>query len=131
MSKQLGWKGVAEGRANPLIDSWQPTFHMCPNRALIVAVEVADVIFPEILKIAAHDIERFNASISVYQACALDIYLADPRLARARAAAHERRAWPGLDLIIPDITKACPMFFPWSIASARKAPTGSGGASVR
>ena len=38
----------------------------------------ADVIFPEILKIAAHDIERFNASISVYQACALDIYLADP-----------------------------------------------------
>ena len=78
MSKQLGWKGVAEGRANPLIDSWQPTFHMCPNRALIVAVEVADVIFPEILKIAAHDIERFNASISVCQACALDIYLADP-----------------------------------------------------
>ena len=63
MSKQLGWKGVAEGRANPLIDSWQPTFHMCPNRALIVAVEVADVIFPEILKIAAHDI----ASMRRYQ----------------------------------------------------------------
>ena len=125
MSKQLGWKGVAEGRANPLIDSWQPTFHMCPNRALIVAVEVADVIFPEILKIAAHDIERFNASISVYPR-----YLpSGPK--RARAAAHERRAWPGLDLIIPDITKACPMFFPWSIASARRAPTGSGGASVR
>jgi hypothetical protein len=37
----------------------------------------------------------------------------------------------GLDLIIPDITKACPMFFPWSIASARMPPTGSGGASVR
>ena len=32
----------------------------------------------------------------------------------------------GLDLIIPDITKACPMFFPWSIASARMPPTGSG-----
>jgi hypothetical protein len=28
---------------------------------------------------------------------------------------------PGLDLIIPDITKACTMFFPWSAGSARGA----------
>jgi hypothetical protein len=25
----------------------------------------------------------------------------------------------GLDIIVPDITKACPMFFPWSAESAR------------
>ena len=34
---------------------------------------------------------------------------------------------PGLDIIVPDITKACPMFFPWSTESARRATTGSGG----
>ena len=28
---------------------------------------------------------------------------------------------PGLDLILPDITKACPMFFAWTNESARKA----------
>jgi hypothetical protein len=31
-------------------------------------------------------------------------------------------AAPGLDLILPDITKACPMFFPWTAESARTAP---------
>jgi hypothetical protein len=36
-----------------------------------------------------------------------------------------------LDLIIPDITKACPMVFPWTAASARRATTGSGGAPLR
>jgi len=36
-----------------------------------------------------------------------------------------------LDVMIPDITKACPMFFPWSAASARKATAGSGGPPVR
>ena len=38
---------------------------------------------------------------------------------------------PGLDFIIPDITKACPMFFPWTAESARRATTGSGRAPVR
>jgi hypothetical protein len=38
---------------------------------------------------------------------------------------------PGLDLIVPDITKACPIFFPWSAESARRATTGSGGTSIR
>ena len=37
----------------------------------------------------------------------------------------------GLDLIVPDITKACPMFFPWTAESARRATTGSGAAPVR
>ena len=38
---------------------------------------------------------------------------------------------PGLDIIVPDITKACPMFFPWSTQSARSATRSSGGSSLR
>jgi hypothetical protein len=34
---------------------------------------------------------------------------------------NEELAAPGLDLIIPDITKACPMFFPWTAESAHRA----------
>ena len=37
----------------------------------------------------------------------------------------------GLDLIVPDITKACPMCFSWTAESARRATTGSGRAPVR
>ena len=40
-------------------------------------------------------------------------------------------AAPGLDIIVPDITKACPMFFPWSSQSARSATRSSGGSSLR
>jgi hypothetical protein len=40
-------------------------------------------------------------------------------------------AAPGLDIIVPDITKACPMFFPWSSHSARSATRSSGGSSLR
>ena len=38
---------------------------------------------------------------------------------------------PGLDISVPDITKACPMFFPWSTQSARSATRSSGGSSLR
>jgi hypothetical protein len=34
---------------------------------------------------------------------------------------NEELGHPGLDLIVPDITKACPMFFPWSAESAHTA----------
>ena len=34
---------------------------------------------------------------------------------------NDEVAVPGLDLIIPDITKPCPMFFAWSAESARRA----------
>jgi hypothetical protein len=40
-------------------------------------------------------------------------------------------AAPGLDIIVPDITKACPMFFPWSSQSARSDIRSSGGSSLR
>ncbi len=40
-------------------------------------------------------------------------------------------AAPGLDIIVPDISKACPMFFPWSSQSAPSATRSSGGSSLR
>ena len=44
---------------------------------------------------------------------------------------NDELAAPGLDIIVPDITKACPMFFPWSSQSARSATRSSGGSSLR
>jgi hypothetical protein len=32
---------------------------------------------------------------------------------------NEELSAPGLDLLVPDISKPCPMFFPWSSASIR------------
>ncbi|TLZ44533.1 MAG: hypothetical protein E6K21_19325 [Gammaproteobacteria bacterium] len=59
-----------------------PTFYLRPNRVLIVAVEVNDVIFPEILKIAAHDVEQYNMPIAMYQACSLDVFQKDVKMAK-------------------------------------------------
>jgi hypothetical protein len=61
---------------------WLPTFYLKPSRVLIIAVEANDVIFPEMLKIAAHDIEHYDFPIAIYQACSLDVYQNDSRLAR-------------------------------------------------
>ena len=44
---------------------------------------------------------------------------------------NEEFGHPGLDIVVPDITKACPMFFPWSTESTRRDNTGSGEASLR
>ena len=38
---------------------------------------------------------------------------------------NEELSAPGLDLLVPDISKPCPMFFPWSSASIRTASPGS------
>ncbi|HUZ32469.1 MAG TPA: hypothetical protein VMV19_10270 [Xanthobacteraceae bacterium] len=64
---------------------WQPTFYMKPNRVLMVAVEVGDRLFPDSLRGAAHDIEHYDFPISVYQACAFDIYQHDPHHDRVDA----------------------------------------------
>ncbi len=71
-----------EQEIDPTI-GWRPTFFLKPNKVLITAIEVSDILFPELLKIAAHDIEHYNHPVSIYQACALDIYQKDPNLARA------------------------------------------------
>ena len=34
---------------------------------------------------------------------------------------NEELSHPGLDILVPDITKACPMFFPWTAEAARRA----------
>jgi hypothetical protein len=64
---------------------WTPTFYLKPNRASIAAIEVNDVIFPEILKIAAHDIEHYDVPIAIYQACSLDVFQGDARLAKVNS----------------------------------------------
>ena len=38
---------------------------------------------------------------------------------------NEELSAPGLDLLVPDISKPCPMFFPWSSASIRTPSSGS------
>jgi|ERR1041385_3967137 hypothetical protein len=80
------WGGHGLTKEQPIDPKigWQPTFYMKPSRVLMVAVEVSDRLFPEILKIAAHDIERYDFPISVYQACSLRIYQKDPRFARVK-----------------------------------------------
>jgi hypothetical protein len=62
--------------------SWSPTFYLKPSKVHMVAVEVNDLIFPDLLKSAAHDIERYDFPITVYQACSLDVYQSDTRHAR-------------------------------------------------
>jgi hypothetical protein len=37
---------------------------------------------------------------------------------------NEELSAPGLDLIVPDLSRPCPMFFAWSSASAQKHTTG-------
>jgi hypothetical protein len=71
-------------REEPIDDGigWKPTFYLRPSRVLIVAVEVSDFIFPQILQIAADDISQYNHPIAIYQACSLDVYQKDKDLKR-------------------------------------------------
>ena len=59
--------------------AWRPTFFFRPNGLNMIAVEVADKLYPEILKQAAHDIGHFDTPITVYQACPLDVFQADSK----------------------------------------------------
>jgi len=62
--------------------SWRPTYFLKPSRFEIIAVEVDDKIYTEVLKSAAHDIGNFDHPITVYQASPLDVFQNDPRMAR-------------------------------------------------
>jgi hypothetical protein len=68
---------VEEGIAAQI--AWRPTFYFRPTRFQILAVEVADLLFPEALKGAAYEIVNFDRPISVVQACSLTTYQADPK----------------------------------------------------
>ncbi|HKQ25787.1 MAG TPA: hypothetical protein VJT81_15180 [Burkholderiales bacterium] len=59
--------------------SWRPSFYMKPNPALIVAAEVSDSLYPGILKIAGHDVFRFDFPISILLVCPLDVFMADTK----------------------------------------------------
>ena len=57
---------------------WTPTFYLRPGGFRIVAVEVADNLYPQALRIGATDIQRYDgAPISVYQVCSLQVYQGD------------------------------------------------------
>jgi hypothetical protein len=80
--RQFGSNGLLiEAAIGPGI-SWRPTFAIRPTSSLILAVEVADNLYPEALKGAAHDISHFDFPIAVYQACSLEVYQSDPGQAR-------------------------------------------------
>lgn len=73
--------GTAGAKAESEIDrdiSWKPTFQV-KSGVKIIAVEVEDKLYPEILKIAAHDIGRSEKPIVVYQACSLESFLLDKK----------------------------------------------------
>lgn len=57
--------------------SWRPTFLIKPNKFEIFAFEVNDVILPDAIKGASHDIRHFNQLIRVFQVCPLEVYQAD------------------------------------------------------
>ena len=63
---------------------------MRQNRVLIVAIEVSDPLYPEVLKIAAHDIEHYDYPIAVYQACSLDVYQHDSGFRRVNLSTRAR-----------------------------------------
>src|SRR5215204_228239 len=72
-------------REEPIHESigWKPTFYLRPSRILVVAVEVNDYLFPQILQIAADEIAHHNQPVAVYQARSLDIYQKDRNLVRS------------------------------------------------
>jgi hypothetical protein len=65
---------------------WAPTFHIRPNKFQIIAVEVADNLYPQALKIAAQDIQQYDGSpIYVYQVCSLQVYQSDPKQSKVNS----------------------------------------------
>lgn len=75
--QQFGGAGLrTEEEIAPAI-SWRPTFHLRPHRFRTLAVEVADNLYPEALKGAAHDIRHYNQLITVFQVCSLEAVQAD------------------------------------------------------
>jgi hypothetical protein len=62
--------------------------------------------------------------------CAACVHYTGCALWLALLLMNDELGTPGLDIIVPDITKPCPMFFPWTAEAARRAAS-SGEASLR
>ncbi len=71
---------VEQGIDNQI--QWRPTFFLKAGKYKIVAIEVEDNLYPEILKVASHDLSHFDFPVAIYQACSLEAYQADPKHAR-------------------------------------------------
>ena len=52
--------------------------------------------------------------------CAACVHYSGCQLWLALLLMNDELIRPGLDIVVPDITKACPMFFSWTAESARK-----------
>ena len=63
--------------------------------------------------------------------CSARVHYCGCQLWLALLLMNDELTAPGLDIILPDISKACPMFFPWSSQSAQSATTNYGGRSPR
>lgn len=72
---QFGANSIKNERAISSSIQWTPTFHFCSNNYSIVAVEVSELIYPESLKIGAHEILQANQPIGIYGACHHEIFL--------------------------------------------------------
>jgi hypothetical protein len=77
--QRFGQNGLkTESEIHPTIP-WRPTFFVKQSRYKLIAVEIDDNIYPEILKIAAHDIGHHDFPIAVYQGCSLEAYQLDTK----------------------------------------------------
>jgi hypothetical protein len=77
LTSRYGKNGLKlEEEIDPAI-SLRPTIQLKLNKAQIIAAVVSDSLYPASLKVAGHDILRFDFPIAVYLICALDIYQAD------------------------------------------------------
>ena len=52
--------------------------------------------------------------------CAACVHYSGCQLWLALLLMNDELIRPGLDIVVPDITKACPMFFSWTAELARK-----------
>lgn len=82
---QFGGAGMVTEKGISADIAWRPTFYCKPTPTLIVAVEVDELLYPEVLKGAAHDIGFYDAPIAVYQACSLESYQNDKKQIKINA----------------------------------------------
>lgn len=81
--RHFGRNGLKIGEEIHASIKWRPTFHLKHTGALIVAAEVDQLLYPEILKIAAHDIKHYDFPVSAYMICPLEVFQADQKQAVA------------------------------------------------
>ena len=62
--------------------------------------------------------------------CSACVHYTGSQLWLALLLMNDEVGAPGLDLIIPDIAKPCPMFFAWTAESARRAGYKPSGAAA-